>query len=195
MTKKLSKEIKEWMIFLAVTGILWMTGWWKDLGGFMQGIILKTGINRPSIIATPRSANYDFQIVNAKGQTINFSEFKGKTVFINIWATWCMPCIAEMPDIHDLYQKIGREVNFIMISVDQYADTALDFVKEKDYQFPVYFLKSGMPKEYETNNIPTTFVISPKGEIVVEEKGLSQYNTYEFINFLNDLTAGDPTSR
>jgi thiol-disulfide isomerase/thioredoxin len=142
---------------------------------------------KPEVSEKARPANYDFQLINAGGRTINFSEFEGKTVFINIWATWCPPCIAEMPDIHDLYEKIGGDIEFVMISVDNDPATAIKFADRKEFEFPIYFLKNGLPATYESSAIPSTFVLSPNGEIVVEEHGLSKYDTAEFRDYLLSL--------
>ena len=173
---------------LSVIGILFFTGWYKDVAGFLQRGLLETGLMKPSQLEDTRPAAYNFQLVNEGGRVLNFSEFEGKTVFMNFWATWCPPCIAEMPDIHDLYDKVGDDVAFVMISVDEEQGKALRFVEKKGFDFPIYFLKSGLPKTYETRSIPTTYVISPDGEIVTEQHGLSKYDTEKFRSFLLDLS-------
>lgn len=187
MAIKISKEIREWVIMLSVIGLLFFTGWYKDVAALLQRGLLETGIMRPNELAVTRPASYDFQLINEGGRTLNFSEFEGKTVFINFWATWCAPCIAEMPDIHDLYEKVGSEVSFVMVSVDEQRDKALRFVDKKEFEFPIYFLKTGLPDTYDTHSIPTTYVISPTGEIVAEQHGLSKYDTENFRKFLLDL--------
>lgn len=194
MSKKLSKEIREWIVLIVIVSVLAVTGWWRNVAGFLQGVLLETGIRQPSKVEDVRQANYDFQVVNVGGRTINFSEFKDKTVFINLWATWCPPCIAEMPDIHDLYKKMGDDVEFVMISVDSDQEKAVSFMEKKKFEFPVYFLKSNLPSEFETGSIPTTFVISPNGEIVVEEHGLAKYDTKKFRDFLLGLSQSQVTS-
>jgi len=195
MSKKLSKELKEWGIMLAVIGVLFFTGWYKDVAGFLQRGLLETGLMKPSQLEDTRPAAYNFELVNEGGRTLSFSEFEGKTVFMNFWATWCPPCIAEMPDIHDLYEKVGNEVAFVMISVDEEQEKALRFVEKKGFEFPIYFLKNGLPETYETHSIPTTYVLSPEGEIVMEQHGLSKYDTEKFREFilgLNSSSSRDP---
>lgn len=195
MTKKLSKELREWLILFSVIGVLFFTGWYKDVAGFLQRGLLETGLLTPHQLKETRPATYDFQLVNEGGRVLNFSEFEGETVFMNFWATWCSPCIAEMPDIHDLYEKMGDEVTFVMISVDDDKKKALRFVEKKGFDFPLYFLRNGLPKTYNTRSIPTTYVLSPDGEIVAEQQGLSKYDTEEFRNFLLNLNKLKPTSR
>lgn len=187
MNRKLKRELIEWGLLLTVVGVLLITGWYKEVAGFLQRGILETGIMQPDISETSRMADYDFHIIDENGKTIDFSEFQGKTVFMNIWATWCPPCIAEMPDINDLYKKIGTNVQFVMISVDDDPNIAHKFIDRKGFEFPVYFLKYGLPQAYASSAIPSTYVLSPAGQIVVEEHGLSKYDTEEFRNFLLSL--------
>lgn len=193
MTKKISKELREWIILISVGGLLFFTGWYKDVASFLQRGLLETGLMQPSELSESRKAEYNFELIGVDDQRIHFSDFKGKTVFINLWATWCPPCIAEMPDIHDLYEKMGDDVEFVMISVDEDQEKAKRFVDKKGFTFPVYFLPSGLPSAYETSSIPSTFVLSPNGKIVVEEHGLSKYDTEKFRTFLKDLTERELT--
>jgi len=185
---KISKELKEWIILITVVGVLFLTGWYKDVAGLLQRGLLETGLIQPDTEIEKRRADYNFDLINEEGETVNFSSFQEETVFMNIWATWCPPCIAEMPDISDLYEKMGDDVKFVMISVDEEPTTALAFIKSKGFDFPVYFLKSGLPQPYSSQSIPTTYVISPEGKIVSEHRGMAKYDTEKFRNFLKELT-------
>jgi thiol-disulfide isomerase/thioredoxin len=187
MNKKLKKELIEWTVLLSIAGILFVTGWYKDVAGFLQRGLLETGLMKPAISEKTRAANYDFQLVNAGGRTVNFSEFEGKTVFMNLWATWCPPCIAEMPNIHSLYEKVGGDVAFVMLSLDKNPQSAIEFVERKGFDFPVYFLRTELPATYQTDLIPSTYILSPDGKIVSEHHGLAKYDTEEFREFLQGL--------
>ena len=190
----MKREIIEWVILLTVVGVLLITGWYREVAGFLQRGVLETGFMKPEISEKSRLANYDFQLVNSGGRTINFSDYKGKTVFINIWATWCPPCIAEMPDIHELYKNVGHDVEFVMISVDDDPTKTLKFIDRKGFEFPIYFLKNGLPTTYQSSSIPSTYVLSPDGQIVVEEHGLSKYDTKEFRSFLLSFNQSESPS-
>lgn len=194
MGKKLSKEIREWLIIMAVAAVLFTTGLYKDVASFLQRGILETGLLTPDISEVDKKASYDLLLKNLDGEKINLSIFKGQTVFINFWATWCPPCIAEMPDIHDLYDQMGQEVKFVMISLDEEPEKARRFIQRKEFEFPVYFLASGLPEVYQSSSIPTTFVISPDGRIVVEQYGLSKYDSHSFRKFLADLNDREESS-
>ncbi len=187
--KSIKREIIEWAIFFGIIATLYLTGLHTPVLGFMQGLILKTGIIKPSIERESNiQADYSFTLIDQHGEYINFKNLKGETIFINIWATWCPPCIAEMPDINNLYNELkGENIQFFMISMDDDFEKAKKFVDKKGYDFPIYQLGSNMPEVFQSKAIPTTFVISPKGMIVVKKSGMAKYNTDEFRNYLKEL--------
>ncbi|MGL1885241.1 MAG: TlpA family protein disulfide reductase [Reichenbachiella sp.] len=184
---KISKELKEWGIMIVIFGTLYFTGYYKDVAGFLQGMILEIGFMKPDQIEEndQQTASYDFFIRDVNGQKIDFHSFEGKTVFINYWATWCPPCIAEMPDINDLYHNMkDQNIEFVMISLDEDFDKAKKFVDRKGYDFPIYQMASQRPVVYNSNSIPTTYVLSKKGKIVAKRSGMAKYDTEEFRTFL-----------
>jgi len=189
--KSIKREIIEWAIFLGILGFLFGTGLHTPVFGFIQGLILKTGIIQPSIDNEEKAvADYDFVLIDSEGQQVPFTEFKNKVVFVNFWATWCPPCVAEMPDIHNLYLETqSSDIEFVLISLDEDFQKAKDFVKRKEFDFPIYRLASPLPAVYESSAIPTTYVISPNGEIVVTKSGMAKYNTKKFKQFLEELSA------
>ena len=187
--KSIKREIIEWAIFLGVIGFLFGTGLHTPVFGFIQGLILKTGVIQPSINNEEVvAASYDFSLVDQEGEYVDFADYKGKVVFINFWATWCPPCVAEMPDINNLYQEMQSEnIEFVLISLDDDFEKAKQFVKRKKFQFPIYQLASSLPSAYESSAIPTTYVLSPGGNIVVSKSGMAKYNTKKFKQFLVNL--------
>ena len=192
MAKKLKKEIKEWVILIGVLIILIYTPIGKTISSTIQRGFLATGLIQPTLNdenSESIKANYNFSLTNHKGQPLRFTEYQGKTIFLNFWATWCGPCIAEMPDINELYQEYENndQVKFVMISVDKDFEKAKSFIADKSYEFPIHQLTTGLPEVYQATSIPTTYVISPNGNIVVERHGIAKYNTDKFKNFLNNL--------
>ena len=187
--KSLRREFMEWAVFLGIIAILFGTGLHTPVFGFIQGLILKTGIIQPSLESDSTvPADYNFVLIDKDGNRKSFTDFKGKVVFMNIWATWCPPCVAEMPDIHELYQDVkDKNIEFVMISVDKDFQKAKDFVKKKGFEFPIYQVAGAMPQVYESRAIPTTFVISPDGRIVSRKEGMAKYTSKKFRKFLDDL--------
>jgi len=187
MASKISKEVREWGIIILVGGTLYVTGLHTEVIGFFQRGLVMTGIMQPSLDQIGERASYDMILEDQNGNEVSLSEFQNKTVFMNFWATWCPPCVAEMPDIHNLYSEVGNEVAFVMISRDKDEEKALNWIKKKDYQFPIYFLRSGVPRVYQSQSIPTTYVISPEGKVTVKKSGMAKYNTDKFKSYLQNL--------
>jgi len=140
--------------------------------------------------AVVKKFNYNFSIKDLGGNVIDVNQFKGKTIFLNIWATWCGPCRVEMPSIQNLYSQVDNEkILFIMLSVDRRED--LDkvkrFISDKEYTFPVYTPAGNLPNQLQVRLIPSTFVINSDGKIVSNESGAANYDTPEFKEFLEAL--------
>ena len=126
-------------------------------------------------------------LADAEGGLHRFSEFRGKVVLVNLWATWCPPCIAEMPGLENLYQKTKGEVAFVMISRDRDFELARKFVARKCYHFPIYHARGALPPELSGNAIPATFVIAPNGRVAYTHTGMADYDHPEIEEFLRGL--------
>lgn len=197
MMKRIWKsEITSWAVIMAVMLTLYLTGLHTEVLGRVQQIFLSTGIVKPSISGTLstqlsaqiQSEGYDVPLMGLKGEQANMKDFAGKVVFINLWATWCPPCIAEMPSIHKLYEQVDTsQIKFVMLTLDEDVEKAKKFINRKEYTFPVYAPIQEMPAAFATSSIPTTFVIAPNGKIVMRKEGMAKYNTEEFRNFLQSL--------
>ncbi|WP_161890139.1 TlpA family protein disulfide reductase [Pontibacter russatus] len=199
------RNIPGWAVMLAIFGILYATGLHTEAIGQVQRLLLATGIKKadvpePVSAAPPAApevtsavaagmAGAGFQLTGLDGKTIAFESLKGKVVFMNIWATWCPPCIAEMPNIQSLYEKVGSDkIAFVMLSVDEGGmEKVRKFIDKKGYTFPVYMPASQFPQEFYSNAIPTTFIISPEGKIVAKQEGMAEYDTPEVREFLQSM--------
>lgn len=121
------------------------------------------------------------------GSSFGFKEFKGKVVFVNFWATWCGPCIAEMPAIQELYDSLSREeVQFALIS-NEPEGTITDFLERHRYTFPVYRTDDNVPEVFPVGGIPTTFVLNKKGTIVLKHIGFAKWNHRWMLSFMRGL--------
>ncbi len=187
MKAKIKKELIEWIVLASVFGTIYLGGWHTELIGKLQQAVLYTGIISPDKLEEDKVADYNFTLETFDNQMVSFSDMREKVVFINFWATWCPPCVAEMPDIHSLYKEKGDEIVFVMISLDQDEKKAHDFIVKKEFDFPVYFLRSTLPSSYDTHSIPTTYVIGKDGLIKVENHGMAKYNSKSFKTFLDEL--------
>lgn len=189
--KRVLKEFKEIGIVIAIFGMLYLTGLHTDVAAFTQRVILQTGIITPDTelpTSEHEQLDYNLALASIDGQQVHLSDFKGKVLFINIWATWCAPCIAEMPGIQSLYEEASSDVAFIMLSMDDSNEKAKKFIERKGFTFPVYLPASKVPEMLRAPSIPTTLVVNKEGKIVSKKVGMAKYNTKKFKRFLEELT-------
>ena len=191
-TNSFKKTLIEWGVILGIFAILYTTGLHTEVIGTLQRGLLATTIIRPDISVDESEfirAEYNMPLVSLDGSRTSLKEFEGKTIFLNFWATWCSPCIAEMPNIQKLYEDIGKneDIVFVMLSLDENPQTAEAFMDRKEFTMPVYFLSGRQPGVYNSTVVPTTYVISPEGYIVTEKRGMANYNTASFKEFLLNL--------
>ncbi|MGI9546409.1 MAG: TlpA family protein disulfide reductase [Flavobacteriaceae bacterium] len=120
--------------------------------------------------------SYDWRFQNRQGGEFNLSEAEGKVVLINFWATWCPPCVAEMPDLNELYQDYSDEVVFLFVARDKKSSVDT-FMKKHTYDLPVYFEKGTTPVQLQTNSLPTTYILDKKRTIIVAKTGAASWNS------------------
>ncbi len=191
--KKIINFIKPMLFTLVLIGLLQITGLWGSATAGAQMLVMKTGILNVEAEAkkSPEDFDYNFSLTDLKGNKISFAQYKGKVVFINLWATWCGPCKAEMPSIQSLSEKLkGKPVEFVMLSLDK--DSALPKVKtyleNNQYSFPVFMPHGFLPDILRVPSIPTTLVVSKDGRILMKEVGSRNYDTNKMISFLLEQT-------
>lgn len=129
------------------------------------------------------------ELVDENQNPVSLASFKGKIVFINNWASWCPPCIAEMPSIQQLKNKLKAEdIVFVMVSFDENHEKATAFMKKKGYDFEVYYPGNKYP--YATESIPATFILDKSGKVLIEHTGMADYIGDDFVTQLKNLTHG-----
>lgn len=125
---------------------------------------------------TPNNKAPDFTVYDAEGNSVKLSDFIGKPVVLNFWASWCPPCKMEMPDFDDVYKEKGNEYHFIMVNLTdggrETVETAKSFIEETGYKFPVYFdMDIDAAMKYNTYSIPVTYFIDADGNIEAYAQG------------------------
>jgi len=181
------------VLTLILIGFLQVTGLWGSASAGAQMLVLKTGVLNVDAEAekSPAPFDYNFTIKDLKGNKVSFDQYKGKVVFINLWATWCGPCKAEMPGIQSLSEKLKDEpIEFVMLSVDKEAalPKVTSYLEKNQYTFPVFMPHGYVPDQLQVPSIPTTFIISKEGKIVLKEVGTRNYDTRKMVKFLVDQT-------
>lgn len=130
--------------------------------------------------------SFNWNLVDLEGKPVNFNQSTGEVAVVNLWATWCPPCIAEMPSFQKLYREYGDRVDFYFVSSED-PDKLRLFLEKKDYSLPVYQPLSMAPAQMQSRSLPTTYVISRRGKIVVDKKGSANWNDSGFKNLLDEL--------
>ena len=118
----------------------------------------------------------DVTLEDLEGNKVKISDFQGKPVVLNFWASWCPPCKSEMPGFENLYQEYGNEIQFIMVNLTdggrETKDTAMKYVNDMGYTFPVYFdTDMSAALAYNAVSIPITYLIDANGNIVAYASG------------------------
>ena len=125
-----------------------------------------------------------------KEKEISFSDFKGKILLVNFWATWCAPCIKEMPSLDRLETKINGDFDVIAISVDRDGvEKVTDFFDEnKISNLEKFFdIKNSLAKEMNLYGVPTSFFVNKEGDLIGYSQGDMEWDNDTVINFINYL--------
>jgi thiol-disulfide isomerase/thioredoxin len=162
-----------------------------DARSFVSQQLLKTGFFAPTIEKEKADvvSTEDILFRNAEGGVFSLKSLEGKVVFINFWATWCPPCIAEMPSIQKLYNEIGQQnVVFLMVDVDNQLKKSQKFMEKKGYTLPVYTPASEIPSNILDGSIPTTLILDKQGRKVLLHSGMGNYADKDLVAYLKELS-------
>ncbi len=123
------------------------------------------------------------------GNEIVLRDLRGKVVFINFWATWCLPCKIEMPGINKLRKSFADNPDIVFLTVDVENDlpNSVAYMKKKRFDLPVYAVKNGLPQGFLPNAIPVTIIINKKGIVVAKEVGAINYSKPSVRKYLDQL--------
>jgi len=131
--------------------------------------------------------DYDFTLEDLEGNKVSLSDYKGKKIFINFWATWCPPCKAEMPDIEKLYQETkDGDLVVLAINIGDDKKTVQDFISKNNYNFKVLLdIDSAVGQMYQVSSIPTSYFVDTEGNLDDGRIGSMNYETMKA--YVNNL--------
>lgn len=203
-------------VLLIIMGTMMLTGWMNNITGYLSGNETESVQSADSSQAdnadsqnasdsgsagssessasqsqsSARSAAPDFTLQDQYGNTVTLSDYQGKTVFLNFWATWCPPCRNEMPEIQQLYESYGEnggDVIILGIAAPNYGQEGSvsdikEFLGDNGYTFPVVMNSGGsLYSDYGISSFPTTIMIDSSGNVYGRAVGGLSYNQMESI--------------
>jgi len=127
-----------------------------------------------------------FSIQDVGCNIINLENFKGKKLFINLWASWCPPCKREMPSIEKLYRSLDTaRVKFLLVSLDDQFELAKKYVSSQKLKLPIFYPAEKLPLLFQVQGIPATFIFDETGQLIKKVDGGENYDTKEYKTMLH----------
>jgi len=162
--------------------------------GFGIIVLLQTKETSFNLSGNPRLgkgvAAPEFSLPGLDGKMVTLADYKGKVVFLNIWATWCPPCVKEMPSMEKLYRELkGEEFEILAVSIDASGGKdVIPFMKKYGLSFPALLDTKGSIKSlYQTTGVPESFIIDKNGIIVEKVIGPIDWATPEVVQNFKSL--------
>ena len=132
----------------------------------------------------------DFELNDLNGRSVKLSDYEGKLIMINFWASWCPPCISEMPSMENLYQKMkGKNFEMLAVNIQEKTPVVKNFVDKNKYTYPVLLdTDADAAAAYMVRSIPTTYIIDTKGKIAGIFIGAREWDSDEVVKVFTDIS-------
>jgi len=202
-----TKKIMKLAFNVSFIGLMLSIIFVPDVKATMQQGLMKLGFFNPkldesTILTSPNNLNanptkpaeYKMNLTDQNGKKVSLDDFKGKVVFINFWATWCGPCIAEMPSLQKLYDKLkdNKDFAFVFLEAEGNKAKATKFMQNKKMTLPLYYPAGDFPAEFFRGSLPTTVILDKQGNIAHITEGMADYSGQDIVDFLNKVSAMHP---
>jgi thiol-disulfide isomerase/thioredoxin len=173
------------LLSLAMLALLFFTPLGPRVKAKLSGLVAQSSAMVKTKMHTPLDT-YIWELEDMDSITFNFETQKGEVVFLNFWATWCPPCVAEMPSLQKLHDAYKDKVTFMFVAQDE-PERVSKFLKKKGYDLPVYYSRTQRPDVLTSKTIPTTYIIDRHGKIILAEVGSTDWYSEETRRILDNL--------
>jgi len=196
MKKKINTSAIINLLLVVIVGVLAFV---PDTRAWVGRGLMKIGLFKPDLEhgvvkeEESRPTHTDMRapvlFADGNGNRIDAANQTGKVVFVNFWATWCPPCIAEMPSIDKLYQRFkdNPQVVFIMADVDGDYEKSKQFMAGRKLGLPVHVPAGKIPDHWLGGAVPTTVILDKQGRIAARHEGMADYSRPEVTAFIQQL--------
>jgi thiol-disulfide isomerase/thioredoxin len=133
-----------------------------------------------------QNLDYNWTLARSANEPFYFNDLRDKVVFLNFWATWCPPCVAELPEIQRAYEKYGDQVAFVLVS-NQEPAVVEAFMDKHGYRLPILYLSQKTPQIFDHRALPTTFIISKDGRIATKKTGAANWDSKATYKIFEEL--------
>ena len=165
--------------------VIWLAMRWvrKRVGGELQ----------PAPARPLQGWDYRMRLRTLEGQVVEAETFRDRTLFLNFWATWCAPCVAELPSIERLVARLeGTGVAFACVTSEA-LEKVQSFAARRQLKLPIYLLPDDRPSIFETRSIPATFIVR-NGDVISQHIGAARWDTEEIVAMLTESRPSAPPS-
>ncbi|MCL7763883.1 TlpA family protein disulfide reductase [Polaribacter sp. Z014] len=174
------------IVYVIIIGLLIIPKTRQQIQIGLQTVIAKLSPSIEKADEAKLVSGYNWKLIDLEGNTYNFNEAKGKVILVNFWATWCPPCIAEMPSIQELYTDYSDKIEFVLVS-NETQEVINSFLKKKNYNFKTYRPLTAPPTTFNVKSIPRTFLLNKEGQIIIDESGAANWNSEKVRATIDEL--------
>jgi len=188
LNKKSKFSILSDLIFVVIIALLIYPGTRKEVAAFFIRLVSlpPSSLDKNEQFSLNQETRH-WKIYDLSLHAYSFEQLNDKPVFLNVWATWCPPCIAELPGILDIYDDFKERVHFVLVS-NESPNTVKSFLQKNNYDQHPFYLYRRLPGQLQTESIPTTYIITKEGKVILMKKGSARWSSGKIRKLLKRLS-------
>ena len=180
------KPSRNTIVFLIIIALLLIPQTRQPIQIALHSLLSKINPSTVSIENRKLISYSTWKLKSLDGDELDFESTKGEVVFLNFWATWCPPCIAEFQAIQDVYNDYSDKVTFVLVS-NESPEVIQKFLNKKGYDIKIYTPLTDYPDDFDVSSIPRTYLIDKEGRIVIDKGGAANWNSDATRSIIDEL--------